>query len=86
MCVISGAPFLPELLGRLRACGELSDLSPGLVDRVANMSAATIDRMLGPYRALSGGRGRSMTRPARCYATRCRSRPSPTGMVHGLVF
>jgi hypothetical protein len=45
--------FLSELLGRLRACGELSDLSPGLVDRVANMSAATIDRLLGPYRALS---------------------------------
>jgi hypothetical protein len=57
------APFLSELLGKLRACGELSELSPGLVDRVANMSAATIDRLLGPYRALSGGRGRSTTRP-----------------------
>ena len=45
------APFLPELLDRLRACGELSDLSPALVDRVANMSAATIDRLLVPYRA-----------------------------------
>jgi hypothetical protein len=57
------APFLPELLDRLRACSELSELSPALVDRAANMSAATIDRLLAPYRALSGGRGRSMTRP-----------------------
>jgi len=57
------APFLPELLGRLGACGELSDLSPGLVDRVAHMSPATIDRLLAPYRALPGGRGRSLTRP-----------------------
>ena len=57
------APFLPELLGMLSACGELSDLKPELVDRVAHMSPATIDRLLAPYRALPGGRGRSLTRP-----------------------
>ncbi len=57
------APFRSELLGKLCACGELSDLSPGLVDRVANMSAATIDRLLRPYRQLSDRRGRSTTRP-----------------------
>jgi hypothetical protein len=57
------APFLPELLGQLRVCGELSDVSPGLADRVAHISAATIDRLLGPYRAQPGDRGRSFTRP-----------------------
>jgi hypothetical protein len=57
------APFLPELLGMLSACGELANLDPGLVDRVAHMSPATIDRLLAPYRALPSGRGRSLTRP-----------------------
>jgi hypothetical protein len=57
------APFLPELLAKLSACGELSGLSPGLMERVAHMSAATIDRRLAPYRALVGGRGRSLTHP-----------------------
>jgi hypothetical protein len=57
------APFLPELLGKLRACGELCDVSTGLLDRVAQLSAATIDRLLAPYRALPRGRGRSLTRP-----------------------
>src|SRR5438552_17268095 len=56
------APFLPELLGMLSACGELSDVDRGLVDRVDQMSPATIDRLLAPYRALPGGRGRSVTR------------------------
>ena len=42
------APFLPELLAMLSACGELSDLNPELVDRVAHMSPATIDRLLAP--------------------------------------
>jgi hypothetical protein len=57
------APFLSELLAKLSACGELSDLDPGLADRVAQMSPATIDRLLAPYRALPSGRGRSLTRP-----------------------
>ena len=57
------APFLPELLAKLRACGELAEVSPGVVDRVAHLSAATIDRLLGAYRALPSGRGRSLTRP-----------------------
>ena len=42
---------------------RLADLNPGLVDRVAHMSPATIDRLLAPYRALPSGRGRSLTRP-----------------------
>jgi hypothetical protein len=57
------APFLPELLDKLRTCGELFDVSLGLAERVAHMSAATIDRLLAPHRALSRGRGRSLTRP-----------------------
>jgi hypothetical protein len=57
------APFLPELLDKLRACGELCDVRLGVVERVAHMSAATIDRLLSPDRALAGGRGRSLTRP-----------------------
>jgi hypothetical protein len=57
------APFLPELLDKLRACGELCDVSLGLAERVGHMSAATIDRLLAPDRVLPGGRGRSLTRP-----------------------
>jgi hypothetical protein len=57
------APFLPELLDKLRACGELRDARLGVVERVAHMSAATIDRLLSPDRALARGRGRSLTRP-----------------------
>ena len=33
------------------------------MDRVAHLSAATIDRLLGPYRGLPSGRGRSLTHP-----------------------
>jgi len=40
------APFLSELLGKLSACGELSDLDPELVARVAHIDPATIDRLL----------------------------------------
>jgi hypothetical protein len=57
------APFLPELLGKLLACGELPDVSLDLVDRVAQMSAATIDRLLRPDRGLARDRGRSLTHP-----------------------
>jgi hypothetical protein len=57
------APFLSELLSQLRTCGELSALSPESVDRVAHMSAATIDRLLRPYRGSRMGRGRSLTHP-----------------------
>jgi len=57
------APFLPELLDKLRACGELCDVSLGLAPRVAHMSAATIDRLLALDRAVHGARGRSPTRP-----------------------
>jgi hypothetical protein len=57
------APFLAELLSKLRACGELCEVSPDLVDQVAHVSAATIDRLLRPDRALRRNRGRSLTHP-----------------------
>ena len=80
------APFLPELLGRLRACGELSELSRELVDRVANMSAATLTGCLVRTEHCPVVEVDPRLARARCYATRCRSRPSPTGMVRGLAF
>ncbi len=53
------APFLPELVARLRACGELD------IDEVsaAAMSAATIDRRLAADRGKLLPRGRSHTKP-----------------------
>ena len=57
------APFLAELLSKLRACGELCEVRPDLVDQVAHVSAATIDRLLRPDRALRRNRGRSLTHP-----------------------
>jgi hypothetical protein len=47
------APFLRELLSRLHAYGELRDVSPEVVDRVAQMSAATVDRLLRRDRGLT---------------------------------
>ena len=46
--------------GVRRAHGE-GGVSSELVDRVAHMSAATIDRLLRPDRGLAGTRGRSLT-------------------------
>ncbi len=56
------APFLPEIVHRLRACGELriSDETAGLL---VGMSAATIDRRLAGERARLQLRGRSGTKP-----------------------
>ena len=49
------APFLPEMVARLRAFGEL-DLDDAAAARLGSMSAATIDRRLaGERRRLRGG-------------------------------
>jgi hypothetical protein len=56
------APFLPEIVDRLRACGEL-DISEETRYRLVRMSAATIDRRLAPDRARWQPRGRSLTKP-----------------------
>jgi hypothetical protein len=59
------APFLPELLARLRARRALRDVPLAVQARVAQMSAATVDRVLAPYRRLGPwpARGRSLTKP-----------------------
>lgn len=56
------APFLPEIVDRLVACGEL-DISAETRYRLVRMSAATIDRRLAPDRARWQSRGRSLTKP-----------------------
>lgn len=58
------APFLGELLAHLDRCGALpAAATPELVARVGGMSAASIDRVLQPYRATRPQRGRSTTKP-----------------------
>lgn len=59
------APFLPELVARLRACGE-SRVGDDVAVALCGMSAATIDRRLAPDRAKLSPRGRSHTKPVRC--------------------
>lgn len=56
------APFLPEIVDRLIACGEL-ELSDEVRYRLVRMSAATIDRRLAPDRARWQTRGRRLTKP-----------------------
>lgn len=56
------APFLPEMVARLRVFGEL-DLDDDLAARLCSMSAATIDRRLAGERARLQLRGRSGTKP-----------------------
>jgi hypothetical protein len=56
------APFLPEIVARLRAFGEL-DLDDDVAARLGSMSAATIDRRLAAERARLVLRGRSGTKP-----------------------
>jgi hypothetical protein len=56
------APFLPEIVNRLRAQGEL-DLTDEVAVSLTRMSAATIDRRLAPERARLRARGRSHTKP-----------------------
>ena len=58
------APFLGELLGRLAACGALpAEAAPEAVARVARMSPATVDRLLGPHREPWPRRGLGATKP-----------------------
>jgi hypothetical protein len=57
------APFLPELLDRLRHWHALRHVSAETIERVARMSPATIDRALAASRAGLPKRGISMTRP-----------------------
>jgi len=56
------APFLPEIVDRLRSCGELG-LDDATAAKLAAMSAATIDRRLAPDRAGLTLKGRSLTKP-----------------------
>src|SRR5258708_4763544 len=57
------APFLPELLRRLRHWHALHGVPAEVQARVAQMSAATVDRALRPYRTREGRRGISTTKP-----------------------
>ena len=58
------APFLRELLERLVACGALpEEATPAVVERVGRMSAATVDRLVGPYRDAWPKRGLGTTKP-----------------------
>ena len=56
------APFLPEIVDRLRAVGELA-ISGRVRDQMVGMSAATIDRRLARARAGLVLKGRAGTRP-----------------------
>jgi hypothetical protein len=56
------APFLPEIVDRLIACGELN-ISERTRYQLVRLSAATIDRRLAPDRARWQVRGRSLTKP-----------------------
>ena len=57
------APFLPELLERLRHWHALRHVSDATIERVARMSPATIDRALKSSRPGLPKRGVSLTRP-----------------------
>jgi hypothetical protein len=57
------APFLPELLDRLRSWHALRHVSDETIERVAHMSRATIDRALAASRDGLPKRGLSTTRP-----------------------
>lgn len=58
------APFLPELLAKLAACGALpEEATPGVRERVGRMSAATADRLLREGRAAWPRRGLGTTKP-----------------------
>ena len=56
------APFLPEIVGRLRAFGEL-DLDDAQAAMLCAMSAATIDRRMAGRRKQLALKGRSGTKP-----------------------
>jgi len=56
-------PFLGELAGVMRQQGELH-LSTAVETQLCQMSPATIDRLLRPWRRLGGRHGLSTTKPA----------------------
>lgn len=56
------APFLPEIVARLRACGEL-EIDDATAAKLCRMSAATIDRRLAADRKRLQMKGRSGTKP-----------------------
>lgn len=56
------APFLPEIVERLRSVGELK-ISDEVADQLVAMSAATIDRRLAGDRAWLRLKGRPLTKP-----------------------
>jgi len=55
-------PFVPALLDRLAACGELI-LSAATATALRQVSTATLERLLAPARQLAPRRGRSTTQP-----------------------
>jgi hypothetical protein len=57
------APFLPELLDRLRSWHALQHVSAETIQRVAHMSPSTVDRALAASRDGLPKRGLSTTRP-----------------------
>lgn len=63
ICSKRMAPFLPELLERLRSWHALRHVLDEAIERVAHMSPATIDRALAPSRDGLPKRGLSATRP-----------------------
>jgi hypothetical protein len=56
------APFLPELVPHLEACGELR-LGPEVREKLLSVSAATIDRLLAPERERLLPKARGKTKP-----------------------
>ena len=57
------APFMGEMVARLRACGEF-DLTEEAAAKLSTMSGATIDRRLAGERKRLQLRGRSGTKPS----------------------
>lgn len=56
------APFMPDMVARLRACGEL-DIDDKTAAKLCAMSAATMDRRLAEDRKRLQIKGRSGTKP-----------------------
>ena len=55
-------PFIPELLPVMLEAGEL-EATPFQQELLLSISAASVDRLLAPYRRRLPGRGRAMTKP-----------------------
>ncbi len=56
-------PFLPELVAVLRKHGEGSTVSAEVEEQLCQISPATIDRLLRPWRRIGGRRPFSTTKP-----------------------